>query len=349
MSLTATFLPTRLTALDLLEDLESLVELVRGIHNLKDRHRRTKDGVEGTVLTIGAFDGLHRGHRAVLEHLRLRAEQAALPSVVVTLEPLPREYFSPLDAPPRLMSFREKCEGLAELGINTVLMVRFNDKMRNMEATEFIEHVFVEGLSARHIVVGDDLRFGRDGGGDFDLLEGLALKHNFTVEDTSTLALEGQRVSSTRIRQLLEAGDFDEAELLLGRPYSISGKVVYGQQLGRTLGTPTANVELHRLRTAMSGVYAVEVQIQSAGNIKSAEAPWLPGVANVGCRPTVNDSIKAILEVHLLDFSGDLYGKRISVRFRNKIREEQKFASLDLLKEQIHRDVDTARTFFTDK
>lgn len=340
MSLTRTLLLTRFKALDLSEDLESWVELVRGIHNLKDRHRRTKDGVEGTVLTIGAFDGLHRGHRAVLEHLRLRAEQAALPSVVVTLEPLPREYFSPLDAPPRLMSFREKCEGLAELGIDTVLMVRFNDKMRNMEATEFIEYVFVEGLSARHIVVGDDLRFGRDGGGDFDLLEGLALKHNFTVEDTSTLALDGKRVSSTRIRKLLEAGDFDEAELLLGRPYSISGKVIYGQQLGRTLGTPTANVELHRLRAAMSGVYAVEVQIQSA------DAPWLPGVANVGCRPTVNDSIKAILEVHLLDFSGDLYGKRISVRFRHKIREEQKFASLELLKEQIHRDVGTAKEFF---
>lgn len=317
------------------------MELVRGIHNLQDRHRRASDGSEGTVLTIGAFDGLHRGHRSVLKHLCLRAKQAGLPSVVVTLEPLPREYFAPLDAPPRLMSFREKCEGLTELGIDRILLVRFDDTMRNMDAVEFIETVFVRGLSARHIVVGDDLRFGRDGSGNFDLLEALARKHQFTVEDTATLLLDDNRVSSTRIRQLLEAGDFIAAEALLGRPYSISGKVVYGQQLGRTLGTPTANVELHRLRAAMSGVYAVEVNIRS-----DRDQRWLPGVANVGCRPTVNDSIKALLEVHLLDFQGDLYGKRITVRFRKKIRDEQKFLSLELLKQQIHRDVNTASDFF---
>lgn len=319
------------------------MELVRGVHNLQDRHRRASDGSEGTVLTIGAFDGLHRGHRSVLKHLCMRAKQAGLPSVVVTLEPLPREYFAPLDAPPRLMSFREKCEGLIELGIDRVLLVRFDDTMRNMDAVEFIETVFVKGLSARHIVVGDDVRFGRDGGGDFDLLKELARKHQFTVEDTATLLLDDNRVSSTRIRQLLEAGDFIAAESLLGRPYSISGKVVYGQQLGRTLGTPTANVELHRLRAAMSGVYAVEVNIRS-----DQDQRWLPGVANVGCRPTVDDSIKAILEVHLLDFKGELYGKRITVRFREKIRDEQKFLSLDLLKEQIHRDVNTAKAYFID-
>ena len=317
------------------------MELVRGIHNIRASHGRSPSGQLGTVLTIGAFDGLHRGHQSVLNHLKYRAAEVGLPSVVVTLEPLPREYFSPLDAPPRLMSFREKFEAMADLGINRVILVRFNDAMRNMEATEFIEEVFVKHLSAQHIVVGDDLRFGRDGGGDFDLLANLARKHHFTVEDTATLALNSERVSSTRIRELLKVGDFSEAENLLGRPYSIAGKVVYGQQLGRQLGAPTANVELHRLRTAMSGVYAVEVAIDGD------DRHCLPGVANVGCRPTVNDSIKAILEVHLLDFDRVIYGKRIEVRFRQKIRDEIKFDSLDLLKSQIHRDVSTARNYFS--
>ena len=328
--------------------LECSVELVRGIHNLKDRHARGNSGKAGTVLTIGAFDGLHCGHRSVLDHLRMRADEAGLPSVVVTLEPLPREYFVPLDAPPRLMNFREKCEGFAELGIDRVMVVRFDDRMRNMEAVDFIEQVLVKGLNAKHIVVGDDLRFGRDGAGDFELLASLAHKHDFSVEDTRTLELEGHRISSSRIRQLLEAGDFTEAETLLGRPYSISGKVVYGKQLGRVLDVPTANVELHRLRAAMSGVYAVEVNIQSdSSDTAHCAEQWLPGVANVGCRPTVNESIKAILEVHLLDFDADLYGQRINVRFREKIREEQKFETLDLLKTQIHCDVNTARDYFS--
>lgn len=328
------------------------MELIRGIHNLKPRHRCSESGREGVVLTIGAFDGLHRGHQAVLLHLIERAKAAGMPSVVVTLEPLPREYFSPLDAPPRLMNFREKLEGLSDLGIDRVLLVQFDDTMRNTEAAEFIENTFVRGLSARHIVVGDDLRFGRDGGGDFDLLNGLGAKHGFTVEDTSTLNLGDLRVSSTRIRELLQLGDFAGAELLLGRPYTISGKVVYGKQLGRTLGAPTANVELRRLRAAMSGVYAVEVQVMPPSSVSANSKAsgvandWLPGVANVGSRPTVDDSIKAILEVHILNFTDDLYGRRIQVRFRKKIRDEHKFASLDALKEQIHKDVKTAERYF---
>ena len=320
------------------------MELVRGIHNIKDRHARASTGEAGTVLTIGAFDGLHCGHRAVLNHLRMRAQEAGLPSVVVTLEPLPREYFAPLNAPPRLMSFREKCEAFAALGIDRVIVIRFDERMRNMDAMDFVEQVLVNGLNAKHIVVGDDLRFGRDGGGDFELLVALARKYNFAVEDTTTLELEDCRISSSRIRQLLEAGDFTEAEELLGRPYSIAGKVVYGKQLGRVLDVPTANVELHRLRAAMSGVYAVEVNIRGEGLYAEQ---WLPAVANVGCRPTVNASIKAILEVHLLNFDADLYGRRIEVRFREKIREEQKFESLDLLKTQIHRDITTASEYFS--
>jgi len=320
------------------------VELIRGIHNLQARHRQPVGGgaQEGTVLTIGAFDGLHRGHRAVLQHLVARARQVGLPSVVVTLEPLPREYFAPLDAPPRLMSLREKIEGLSELGVDRVLVVRFDDSMRNREAVDFIEAIFVDGLRARHIVVGDDLRFGRDGGGDFALLNRLARRHDFVVEDTARLCCDQQRVSSTRIRQQLEAGQFAVAQSLLGRPYTIAGKVVYGQQLGRQLGAPTANVELHRLRTAMAGVYAVQVQCHAS----DAPTTWWPAVANVGTRPTVDDSIRAILEVHLLDFDGDLYGQRICVRFCQKIRDEEKFVSLEALQQQIHRDIKTARDYF---
>ncbi len=316
------------------------MELIRGLHNMRARHRYAADGVEGCVLTIGAFDGLHLGHQAVLRHVCDKAGQSGLPATVVTLEPLPREYFAPLDAPPRLMSFREKFEALRTLGIDRLLLVRFDDTMRNTEATEFIEAVFVNGLAARHIVVGDDLRFGRDGGGDFDLLNGLGRKHGFDVEDTATLNLHAERVSSTRIRQLLSNGDFDAAEDLLGRPYSIVGKVVYGRQLGRTLGAPTANLELHRLRTALAGVYAVRVR-------KTGSSQWMPAVANVGTRPTVNDSIKAILEVHILDFDEQIYGQRIEVQFHQKLRDEQKFASVEVLRENIHRDIDTARHYFS--
>ena len=317
----------------------SQVELIRGLHNLHAHHRYSANGVEGCVLTIGAFDGLHLGHQAVLRHVIGKARESGLPATVVTLEPLPREYFAPLDAPPRLMSFREKFEGLRALGIDRLLLVRFDDTMRNTEAVEFIEAVFVNGLSARHIVVGDDLRFGRDGGGDFELLKGLGRKHGFDVEDTATLLLHDDRVSSTRIRQLLSNGDFAAAESLLGRPYSIVGKVVYGRQLGRTLAAPTANLELHRLRTALAGVYAVKVR-------KVGSAEWLPGVANVGTRPTVDDSIKAILEVHILDFDQDIYGQRIEVQFHEKLRDEQKFESVDVLREHIHRDIETARRYF---
>lgn len=316
------------------------MELIRGIHNLQTTFARsTVLSESGVVLSVGAFDGLHRGHQAVLSHVVDVAKQLGLPSVVMTLEPLPREYFAPLLAPARLMSFREKFEGLTRLGIDCVFVVTFNDFIRNIEATPFVKDVFVKGLRCKHIVVGDDFRFGRDEGGDFDLLSRLAKTYGYTVEATETQLFENERVSSTRIRQLLENADFAMAEKLLGRPYSISGKVVYGQQLGRTFDVPTANVELHRLRAAMSGVYAAEVLI-------SGEALWRSAVANVGTRPTVDDSIKAILEVHLLDFSGDLYGKRIQVRFRHKIREEQKFDSIDTLKTRIHDDLENARRWF---
>lgn len=315
------------------------MELIRGIHNIRPYHSQSKDGRIGTVLTIGAFDGLHSGHQVVLKHLCKSAKTEGLPSLVVTLEPLPREYFSPLDAPPRLMSIREKYEGLTDLGIDRLLVITFNDNLRNMEAVEFIKKVFVEGLRVKHIIVGDDFRFGKDGIGNFELLLRLGREYNFTVEDTATIEQKDQRVSSTRIRKFLERADFLSAKNLLGKPYSISGKVIYGDQLGRDIGVPTANLELHRLRTALSGVYAVNVKIDDID-------VWLQGIANVGCRPTVNDSIKAILEVHILNFDKDIYGKRITVRFLKKIRDEEKFESIEILRSQIFKDIDMVKIYF---
>ncbi|MEE8058932.1 MAG: bifunctional riboflavin kinase/FAD synthetase [Pseudomonadales bacterium] len=306
------------------------MELIRGLHNLRPRH-------QGCVTTMGAFDGVHYGHRAVLQQLIDKGREMGLPTVVVVFEPLPREYFAPKQAPARLMSFREKFKAFEELGIDRVLRIRFTPTFREMGAKEFIHQIFVDGLATRYIIVGDDLRFGRNRSGDFELLETEGMAYGFDVVATSTLTISGDRVSSTRIRKALEETDFALAEALLGRPYSISGRVIVGQQLGRQLGAPTANLALHRLRAALSGVYTVEIDI---------DGRLLKGVANVGTRPTVNDSLKAILEVHLLDFNEDIYGENIVVIFRNKIRDEQKFASIDKLKAQIHKDIETGRHYF---
>ena len=322
------------------------VQIIRGLHNLFGRYSGALSG--GCVATMGAFDGLHRGHRAVLDHLLGCARARQLPAVVVILEPLPREYFAPLDAPSRLMSFREKVEGFAALDIDYLLVIRFDDAMRNTEATDFIQRVFVHGLRVAHLVMGDDSHFGRGGSGDFALLEKLGAQHQFSVESTPTFALAEKRVSSTRIRELLEQGQFELAEQLLGRPYTISGKVIYGRQLGRELGAPTANIELQRIRAALSGVYAIEASLAQGRQIwaDAGSASWLPGVANVGTRPTVGEGLKAILEVHLLDFSGNLYGNHMHVRFMHKLRDEQRFASVDKLQAQIKRDITQARQWF---
>jgi len=307
------------------------MELIRGLHNLRPRHR-------GCVTTIGAFDGVHNGHRAVLGHLLEKSAELALPSVVILFEPLPREYFAPREAPARLMSFREKFRALQELGVDRVLRVRFDEQLRTMSAVDFITRIFVEGLGARYIVVGDDLRFGHDREGDFTLMQEQGRRHGYETMHTATLGISGTRVSSTRIREALGNEDFALAERLLGRPYSITGKVVYGDQRGSSLGSPTANLELHRPRAPLAGVYVVEVE--------GAVAGAAPGVANIGTRPTIGDGLKANLEVHLLDFEGHLYGKTLTVTFREKIRDEQKFESLDELKRQIHEDIAFGREFF---
>lgn len=298
---------------------------------MRERHK-------GCVATIGAFDGLHHGHRAVIKQLTDKAKELNLPSVVIVFEPLPREYFAPIQAPARLTSFRERFELLKGCGVDRVLRIRFDNQFSHTPAEDFIKDIFVDGLGIRYIVVGDDLRFGHDREGDYQLLKASGKKFRFEVVNTSTLEIAGDRVSSTRVRQALEAADFQLAEQLLGRPYAISGKVVIGQQLGRTLNSPTANIQLRRFRTALSGVYAVEV----AG----LGASLVAGVANVGTRPTIDDLITAILEVHLLNFSGDIYGKHLSVIFRHKIRDEQKFASIDELKTAIQADIEYGKKYF---
>ena len=306
------------------------MELIRGLHNMRPLHR-------GCVLTIGAFDGVHLGHQAVIRHLLEKSRELAVPSLVIVFEPLPREYLAPLKAPARIMSFREKFFAMRALGVDRLLRVQFNESLRAMSAQQFLDDIFVTGLGVRYVVLGDDFRFGNDREGDLEFIKQQGPRYGYEARPTPTLSIDGERVSSTRIREALESADFAEAERLLGRAYSISGKVVYGRQLGRTLGTPTANLQLHRLRAPLSGVYVVEVS--GAGLTGAA------GVANVGVRPTVDDSIKANLEVHLLDREVALYGQHIEVTFRHKLREEQKFGSVEELRENIARDIQNTRAW----
>jgi len=307
------------------------MELIRGLHNLRPRHH-------GCVATIGAFDGVHLGHQAVIRHLLKQSAALALPSLVIVFEPLPREYFSPLEAPARIMSFREKFRALAALGVDRLLRIRFDRQFRKMSAQQFVDDVFVAGLGVRNVVLGDDFRFGAGRQGDAAFVREQGARYGFEAGSTPTFAVDGERVSSTRIREALENADFALAEALLGRPYSISGRVIFGRQLGRALGTPTANIELRRLRAPLSGVYVVEVS--------GAGLDRVPGVANVGVRPTVDDSIRANLEVHVLDREVALYGHHIEVTFRLKLRDEQKFDSVAELQENIARDIENTRAWF---
>lgn len=308
------------------------MELIRGLHNIRPRHK-------GCVTTIGAFDGVHRGHQAVLDQVKSKAQELGLPSLVITLEPLPREYFAPKAAPARLMSFSEKISALQEQGIDRVLGVHFDKAVSKVPAEVFIEDIFYRQLGMKHMIVGDDLRFGHERRGDFSLLTQMGEELGFGVSATKTLTFEGERASSTRIRQRLELGDFETAEALLGRPYSMTGKVVYGQQLGRTINVPTANLLLHRLKSPMAGVYAIEARLKG-------ETRVLQGVANVGTRPTVDDSLTAILEAHLLNFSEVIYGRTLEVTFLKRLRDEKKFASFDKLKDAIYNDIEHAKTLF---
>ncbi|WP_111643393.1 bifunctional riboflavin kinase/FAD synthetase [Marinimicrobium alkaliphilum] len=304
---------------------------IRGLHNLRPAHR-------GCVATIGSFDGVHLGHQAILRQLTEAAREHQQPSVVMIFEPQPHEFFGREQAPARLMRLREKIQALFAAGVDRVFCLQFNAKLRSLSAQAFIDQVLVEGLGVRHLVVGDDFRFGCDRRGDFALLKAAGAEHGFSVTDTFTLAYAGERISSTRIREALEAADFDLAAQLLGRPYSISGRVGHGQRLGRQLGVPTANIQLRRHRSPLHGVYAVSATLEDGRS--------LPGVANVGVRPTVQGGTKPLLEVHLLDVDEHLYGQRMTVVFHRKQRAEQRFASVADLQAQLHRDIAEARRYF---
>ncbi|MEY4590230.1 MAG: hypothetical protein RL497_2306 [Pseudomonadota bacterium] len=293
--------------------------------------------VAGCVASIGSFDGVHLGHRALIEKVIARARARGLPAVAVIFEPQPPEYFSPNTAPARLLGLRDKVFALKALGIDKVLCLRFNSALRNLTAEEFVRKVLVEWLDVRHLEVGDDFRFGRDRTGDYAFLTRAAITYGFTLANSPTLVRLGERVSSTRIRALLIQGELAAAAELLGQPYSISGRVGYGRALARSLGFPTANVHIGHHRRALAGVYAVEV-----------EGPFgcLPGVANIGVKPTIGDHLKPSLEVFILQGHYALYGCRLRVRFLRWIREEQKFPSIEALKHQIQKDVTTAEDFF---
>ncbi len=291
-----------------------------------------------TVLTIGNFDGVHLGHRALLAELKAKAGTLALPATVLTFEPHPRELFAPEQAPARLASLRDKLELLAECGVDRVHVCRFNRRLAALTAQQFIENILVRGLSVRHLIVGDDFRFGKARGGDFALLQQQGREHRFVVEAMHTVDFGGLRVSSSAVREALARGDIEHAEELLGRAFVIAGRVMHGRKLGRAIGFPTANIQVRRKRLPLSGVFAVAVS--------GIAAQPLPGAANVGVRPTLAEGLKPVLEVHLLDFDRDIYGAHVDVNFLHRLRDEEKFESLDALKAQIARDIAAVRRFF---
>ncbi len=291
-----------------------------------------------TAIAIGNFDGVHRGHGALLERLCDVARESRLPPTILTFEPHPREFFSPVSAPARLSTLREKLELLADTGVEQAMVCRFNKTFAALSADQFIEQVLMGGLRARHLIIGDDFRFGKGRAGDFALLQAAGRQFGFSVEAMGSVTVDGERVSSSGVRAALAAGDMEHAARLLGRPYVIDGKVTQGQQLGRQWGFPTANIRIKHNPLPMTGVFAVEV-----GGL--GDKP-LPGVANLGIRPTVGGT-RPLLEVHLFDFDRDIYGAHISVRFVHKLRNEQRFPNFDALKAQIAADAATARAFFT--
>jgi riboflavin kinase/FMN adenylyltransferase len=304
------------------------MQLVRGLHNLRPEHR-------GCVATIGNFDGVHRGHQSVFRHLLEKGAELQLPTAVVTFEPQPREFFQADSAPARLTRLREKLLAIQEAGVARVVVLEFNRRLAAMPAEQFVEQLLVDGLGTRFLSVGDDFRFGHSRQGDFGLLQRMGQRHGFEVENMNTYKLDADRVSSTRIRELLTQGDFATANQYLGRPYRICGRIGHGDKRGRSIGFPTLNVNLHRRVSPLQGVYAVRV----AGLDELA----VPGVANIGVRPTVQGDPRYLLEVHLFGFDRSVYGEHVSVEFVRKLRDEQRFEDFEALRRQILRDAESAQ------
>lgn len=303
------------------------MEVVRGLHNLRPRHR-------GCVLTIGAFDGIHRGHQEMIRVVRERAAEQALPATVLSFEPTPREFFAKKDPPPRLTRFREKVEILERAGLDRFVCLRFDERLRSMDPATFIEQVLIKGLDVRHVVVGHGFKFARNSAGDVRTLREAGERLGFGVSEVPPFEIDGERVSSSRVRQALRNGELDHAARLLGRPYGMTGKVIEGKKLGRSLGFPTANLRLHRRATPLAGIFAARV---TGCGLERA-----PAVASLGTRPAV-DSGELLLEVHVFDFDGDMYRRYLHVDFIARLREERWFPSLDALVQQMHEDARLAK------
>ena len=307
------------------------MRLIRGLSHLEPLKK-------GCVLTIGNFDGLHLGHQAVLRKLAQQGKKLDLPMVVMTFEPQPLEYFLGDNAPSRLTRLREKVIQFARLPVDDVLVLGFNRSFANYNAEAFIEEILLEKLKVKYLVVGDDFHFGKARCGNFSMLQQYGKQHGFVVEDTHSYQLKGLRVSSTLIRDALGVGDLNLAEQMLGRSYSVCGRVGHGDKRGRTIGFPTANIQMLRKNVPISGVFAVTMT-----GINGVE---IQGVANVGARPTFDGSSKVILETHLFNFNQQIYGHYVEVHFKEKIRDEMRFESLEHLKNQIEADVKIASQFF---
>lgn len=324
------------------------MDIIRGLHNLSRLPN-------GCIATIGNFDGVHSGHQHILSQLKAKSDEYQLPSVVITFEPQPQEFFAPQRSPARLTRFRDKAEVIADCKMDKLLVIHFNQPFSQLTADEFVKQILVDKLGVKYLQVGDDFQFGQGRTGNFESLKASGRQFGFVVENTPTFSIDNKRVSSTRIREALESGDMALTRTLLKRPYWMSGHIQHGDKRGRTIGFPTANVPLHRETPAVSGVFAVRLWGRDLGVCKNVlesdkhnpiRQQGINGVANIGYRPTV-DGKKGLLEVHLFDYDGDLYGKLVHVDFLHKIRDEMKFDSFEILKEQILKDVVEAKTYFS--
>jgi len=306
------------------------MQLIRGLHNLAGRTRPC-------ALTIGNFDGVHLGHQLLLKRLVEKSRELDLPACMMSFEPLPQEYFSPRTAPARLTRLREKWQALETTGIEQFICVKFDHRLAELSAEDFIHQILVKHLQVKYLVIGDDFRFGKGRSGDYALLQQAGKQFGFEVVNSHSHCLDNERISSTAIRQALTESQFDKAHRMLGRPYHICGRVTHGDKRGRTIGFPTANIKLLRHATPLSGVYAVS--LHGIGN------KAIHGVANIGKRPTV-DGHHLQLEVHLFDFNQSIYGEQVCVEFHHKLRDEKRFESFDALKQQIIKDSEQARAWF---
>ena len=305
------------------------MQLIRTLQSYKDP--------QAVVATIGNFDGVHLGHQMVLKKIIQKGRELELPTMVIAFEPSAKEFFLKENAPARLTNFREKFSLIRELGIDKFVCLKFDSALANTPAQKFVESLLVKTLGVHSLTVGDNFRFGKNRTGDINLLQELAKPLGYQVEDSDSYMSNKKRVSSTLIRDFLENGELHEAESLLGRPYAMQGHVIHGEQKGRTIGFPTANIPIKRIKSAVSGVFAVELILENGRKYNA--------VANVGHRPTVGGT-RTQLEVHLFEFSQDIYGELVKVTFHNKIRDEKKFNSFDELKQQIQKDTKTAKDFF---